>query len=327
LSVRNRNEKLKFSPNSIGMKCMQQWTSDLYLPKIFPFFGQQLFKIALSSSSFKLDSNKAHNKATTVDVSFIIGHRGRGRTDLLLTTIDSLAAQEGCNIECIIVEQDNTPIVQNMLPKWVRYVFTPLPQPDMHYSRSWAFNVGADHAKGQCLIFHDNDLLVPTCYAGDTLALFKRGYDFINLKRFIFYLSKEASRKFLEHKNLVPSLKIESIMQNAQGGGSIGASKKAFKRIGGFDQRFVGWGGEDNEFWERALTQNVWSYGYLPLVHLWHEAQTEKIDFESSNTKALYNELSEQSAKDRITVLKQQANERKISDISLLLNNIQDVSK
>jgi hypothetical protein len=39
------------------------------------------------------------------------------------------------------------------------------------------------------------------------------------------------------------------------------------------DESFVGWGGEDNEFWERAQTLRVWPYGYLPLLHLWHEAQ------------------------------------------------------
>jgi len=309
LQIRNRDQKLETSDKPFGVKCKWKWTSDLYLPKIFPYFSTKLFSKALGSYPFEL-SSKRESDNTQVDVSFIIGHRGSTRMDLLLKTIDSIAAQRNCAVECIVVEQDQTPLVRDQLPRWVEYVFTPLSDPSMAYSRSWAFNVGADHAKSQCLIFHDNDLLVPSCYASDTLTLFKRGFDFINLKRFIFYLSKTESTNFIKTSTLKKTMKIDSIMQNAEGGGSIGASKKAYERIGGFDERFVGWGSEDNEFWERALTQNVWQYGYLPLIHLWHEAQTEKLDIESSNTKALYNELSKQSAKDRITVLKKRVSKR-----------------
>ncbi len=66
-------------------------------------------------------------------------------------------------------------------------------------------------------------------------------------------------------------------MQNAEAGGSIALSRDAFHAIGGYDESFVGWGGEDNEFWERAQTRRVWPYGYLPFVHLWHAPQPEKL--------------------------------------------------
>jgi hypothetical protein len=42
------------------------------------------------------------------------------------------------------------------------------------------------------------------------------------------------------------------------------------------DESFVGWGGEDNEFWERASLRRVWHWGEMPLVHLWHPAQLGK---------------------------------------------------
>ncbi|MGH9823578.1 MAG: galactosyltransferase-related protein, partial [Blastocatellia bacterium] len=62
----------------------------------------------------------------------------------------------------------------------------------------------------------------------------------------------------------------------AQGGGSIAIDKEVYFAIGGFDESFVGWGGEDMEFWDRAATRSVWPYGYMPLVHLWHEPQPGK---------------------------------------------------
>lgn len=36
-------------------------------------------------------------------------------------------------------------------------------------------------------------------------------------------------------------------------------SRRVFA-IGGFDEAFVGWGGEDNEFWERAQVRAAWSW-------------------------------------------------------------------
>jgi hypothetical protein len=68
----------------------------------------------------------------------------------------------------------------------------------------------------------------------------------------------------------------EAIVQNLEAGGSVAMARDAFFAIGGFDESFVGWGGEDNEFWQRALVRKTWPYGYLPLVHLWHAPQPEK---------------------------------------------------
>lgn len=313
LLVRNRNEKLDTSKNPFGVHCKWLWTSDLYLPKIFPYFGKRLFSKTLEQYQFIFKGQNASINDRK-DVSFIIGHRGSARIGLLLKTLESIAAQDNCSVECIVVEQDHSPSIQEQLPSWVTYVFTPVNIPGMAYSRSWAFNVGANNANSECLIFHDNDLLIPTNYASETLALFKRGYDFINLKRFIFYLSQTSSAELLSHGKLEDTLVVDSIMQNAEGGGSIGASKMAFDDIGGFDERFIGWGGEDTEFWERALTKHVWLYGYLPIIHLWHGAQAEKIDIEASDTKALYNELSKQSPKSRISALNIRARGRQCED-------------
>ncbi len=302
MQVRNRDQKLHLSENPFGVKCDWLWTSDLYLPKIFPSFSNKLFSKAINTYPFDINPNNTPDHIEP-EVSFIIGHRGTARIDLLLTTINAIANQRNCKIECIVVEQDVQSVIKDILPPWVTYVFTQVTVADMAYSRSWAFNEGVKHANSNCLIFHDNDLLVPTCYASETLALSKRGFDFINLKRFIFYLPENASSDVIFKHCISDKLEIDSIMQNAEGGGSITASKAAFERIGGFDERFVGWGSEDNEFWERALTQKTWEFGYLPLIHLWHESQAGKLDIENNDTKLLYNELSKQHPEDRISAL------------------------
>jgi GT2 family glycosyltransferase len=79
-------------------------------------------------------------------------------------------------------------------------------------------------------------------------------------------------------------------------------TRQAYQQIGGFDENFIGWGGEDNEFWERALTRNAWPWGFLPLLHLWHEAQPGK-DRENPHGASRYRDLSRIPPGERIRTL------------------------
>lgn len=301
LLIRNRQEAVITSRAPFGVNCQWQWTSDLYLPKIFTLFSQLLIKQALSSSDFGFSETPNLPKENeAAEVCFVIGHRGRSRLPLLLKTIESIASQQGCTIECVVVEYDNQSTLKNALPNWVRYLHKSPEKKDQKYNRALAFNIGAQATQSNCVIFHDNDLLISKSYAAESLKLVQAGFDFVNLKRFIFYLSPASSEALRLNAQLNGKLEIESIMQNAEGGGSIACSLTAFKAIGGFDQRFIGWGGEDNEFWERAQTKNVWLFGNQCLIHQWHEAQSEKEDLDKAPTLALYRELSAQSPKDRI---------------------------
>jgi predicted glycosyltransferase involved in capsule biosynthesis len=202
------------------------------------------------------------------------------------------------------VEQDSEQRVKDHLPNWVRYIHTPLPDHNMPYSRAWAFNIAANAARSECLIFHDNDMLVPETYARHILKYHQQGYDFINLKRFIFYLTNTHTQSILESSRLLCDYAPEAVVQNLEAGGSFGADKKAFWGIGGFDERFIGWGGEDNEFWERALTRKVYLFGFLPLIHLWHEPQIGKTLGDKVPTKHLFKELMKQDPLHRIQQLK-----------------------
>lgn len=304
IGIRNRKERLIPSANGDGVKCNWQWTSDLYLPKVFPLLGRWLFHRAIRDFPIILKERPELLEAEKPDVGFIIGHRGMERLPLLLATLKSIAGQTGCHIECVVVEQDNDELVRKYLPEWVRYIHTPLPIKEMSYSRSWAFNVGAKAAKSPFLIFHDNDMLVPVVYAKNLLHYHQQGFDFINLKRFIFYLNKGSSKNLAETEDFSGKLEFEAIVQNLEVGGSFGAGKQAYFDIGGFDERFIGWGGEDNEFWERAQTKKVYPYGYLPIVHLWHSPQSDKHNECKSAGQRLYHTLAVQGVKERIAALK-----------------------
>jgi hypothetical protein len=276
--MRNRDERLIRNAQRPGAQCDWQWTSDLHVARVFPKLGRSLMRRTLRDWPIGLEAAPAAEPGEHVRVSFIIGHRGRARVPQLLATLRSIAAQRNITFEGILVEQSELPEIKESLPDWVRYVHAPPMQIDAPYCRSLAFNHGASMAHGSVLILHDNDLLVPRDYASEIVKRIDDGYDVINLKRFIFYLSDTHSGRICVSGELDTNEAPESVMQNAQAGGSLAVSRETYLALGGFDESFVGWGGEDNEFWERAQTRKVWPYGYLPLVHLWHEAQPEKLE-------------------------------------------------
>jgi hypothetical protein len=111
----------------------------------------------------------------------------------------------------------------------------------------------------------------------------------VNLKRFVFCLTRGHTEDYFAGKRAIDGAAPLSIMQNAEGGGSIAITGQAFNTIGGMDESFVGWGGEDNEFWDRACTLRVWTFGSLPFIHLWHSAQPDK-QVQDSVTKRHLNE-------------------------------------
>ena len=305
LAIRNRNELLEGSRDGTGYRCLWQWTSDLHAPKAFPSLGRKLFRRAFGDHpiAFLLEPLVVSPQPS---VSFIIGHRGLERLPLLELTLASIAAQRGVTIECIVVEQDSQPHLQRLLPGWVRYIHAPPPQSDMAYNRSMAFNQGAQFAKGNLLILHDNDMPVPQDYAEANIAKVREGYEVVNLKRFIFYLDRQTSNNMSIDRGIPSKPGITAIMQNSQGGGSIAITREAFFDIGGMDESFVGWGGEDNEFWERAETRKLWPYGSMPILHLWHAPQPGKTSKSSTPTNDRYWKLANVDPKIRIESLKKQ---------------------
>lgn len=299
--MRNRNEQL--IPGEIGVRCDWMWTSDLHIAKVFPGAGKRLLARALKDFPIRFSSQPVQSGSP--DVSFIIGHRGVERLPLLLATLETIASQRDVAVECIVVEQSDQQIAGPVLPSWVHYIHTPLPEPTLPFVRSWAFNVGAAAAGTDILIFHDNDMLVPDSYAFHA-AMGIDDADFLDLKRFIFYLDEVSSRKVIESQGLDGDLRFDSVTQNLVSGGSLVASRAAYGEIGGFDESFVGWGGEDNEFWDRAETKATSRFGFLPIVHLWHAPQPERMDRSTAPAVIRFNELKRMDPHERIRRLRSQ---------------------
>lgn len=302
LGLCNRGEQVEAAPRDTGYRCQWQWTSELRAPRLLPSLGAQLMNRALVDAPISIRPSPA-KLASPPDITFLIGHRGTARLPLLLATLGSIAAQTDVSVECIVVEQDVSPRIAHQLPSWVHYIHECIGDPDAPYCRSSTFNVGARHARAPILVLHDNDMLVPTRYARDIADRVQWGYEAVNLKRFIFYLDEQASKQVIHQRECARGGGIQAIVQNLEAGGSVAITREGYERIGGMDESFVGWGGEDNEFWERAGTLRIWPWAHLPIVHLWHAAQPGKGNPDHEPLRH-YRELSRVPPETRIEVLR-----------------------
>lgn len=284
LALANRRERLEPAPDGLGWACEWRFTSVLHAPGVQSGLGSRLLRRCLADAPIARCSSPSHPLAPgeIPQLTVLIGHRGEQRLPLLLATLASLAAQREVRMECLVVEQDDEPRIASALPAWVRHVHAPPLAPGAPYNRSHTFNVGARHARGRVLLLHDNDMLVPEGYGQRVLERIDRGFEVINPKRFVFYLDQKASEAVLRGGSPTDG-SAGTIVQNLEAGGSMAILSDTYRAIGGMDETFVGWGGEDNEFWDRCRTRPTWIWGYEPIVHLWHDSQPHKLRSDNPN--------------------------------------------
>jgi hypothetical protein len=301
--IRNRGEVLTFESGSRGVRCEWKWTSSLRVCELFAGNAPRLMQAALRDWPVELaDAPTATSGAPAV--SFLIGHRGLARLPHLLLTLRTIAAQRDTPVECIVVEQSAAREIEHALPPWVRFLHQHA-EPDAPYARARTFNEAARAARGQLLVLHDNDMLVPSRYATELAAKCRGGDEVLDLKRFIFYLTADDTARAMQGGTVPPGARSETVIENLRGG-SIAITKDAYDAIGGFDETFVGWGGEDVELWERAETRRANRFGYLPILHLWHAPQPEKLQGSSAPAVARYYELADIPVAERIARLRAQ---------------------
>jgi hypothetical protein len=289
LSLCNRLESLDPAPQGLGYACRWAFTSQLHAPTVQPRLGQRLLQCCIDNAPIQCTTTPPPSHQEP-QISVLIGHRGTERLPLLLATLQSLAAQRHVRFECLVIEHDTCATMADHLPPWVRHVHD-VTKSATPYNRSQAFNFGAQHARAPVLLLHDNDMLVPADYLSRILERISLGYVVVNPKRYVFCLTQMHTEALLSGDADLCHYPLEAIVQNLEAGGSMAITTGAYCELGGMDESFVGWGGEDNEFWDRCLTLPTWIWGYEPIVHLWHASQPEKLLVHNSNFQRLTDHL------------------------------------
>ena len=297
--ARNRSDQLVLSKDGIDTRPLGNWGEDLYAPKVFPLVGKSLMRRALRQWPIRFSSRRICDAAP--QVTFVIPFRGRERLSALRAVVESILAQEDVGVRCLVVEQSAEKIAVN-LPEEVEVLHLPHPSDPAPWRKSWAFNEGMRHVQTEFAVCHDADILVPAGYAKQIVRLAEaQCLDVLHLQRFLFYLSQADTEQVLtdgSFRNRVP----ERIRQNWQGG-TLAIRRETYFKLGGYDERFLNWGGEDNEFYDRCRTQKTCCSGFLPFVHLWHPQQPRKYSAEREANLREMKRLLEIPPEERIRAL------------------------
>lgn len=140
------------------------------------------------------------------------------------------------SIEIIIVEQDSKSKLDIDKDLFIKHLFVYNPG---SFNRSWAFNCASKNTTKEILIFTDADIYLD-----------KEGYDecFDAIQKFevITPNKLEISNVVIENEADVQVQFLNKRKLHSFAGGMLIITRAAFEKIGGWDERFEGWGGEDD---------------------------------------------------------------------------------
>ena len=103
------------------------------------------------------------------------------------------------------------------------------------------------------------------------------GHKVCRLHRFIFYLREQDTSQVFSTNDFPTAPDFEMVRHNCEGG-SLVCDRDTYFALGGHDESFIGWGGEDNEMFDRCRADKCFPFGYLPFVHLYHSPQPRPAD-------------------------------------------------
>lgn len=206
---------------------------------------------------------------------YVILHRDRStnkdRTRNLLFVIDHIRSE--VNIPILVVEQDekfNNELCQKLLDKKVSYQF--LYNPGL-FNRSWGYNCSVNLTRYDKLILADNDVVLDNNDLIKGLELLD-SYSVVKPFKKLYDLEESDTIQFI-NTNTNP-INLGKKRVNLTAGTLMMITRDAYLTVGGYDERFEGWGGEDDE-----MTLNLWKYINFKkltynefgtnLLHLYHD--------------------------------------------------------
>jgi predicted glycosyltransferase involved in capsule biosynthesis len=151
---------------------------------------------------------------------------------------------------------------------------------DDHFNRGFLFNIGYNISQSSfCadyIIFGDADCLIEKKVLENIEEYYEYFDDYFVLpfKDAMYYMSEDETKNFVNNEDIntgnnEKTRKLEYIV-NIHGGVNI-LSAKNFYCIGGYDERFKGWGAEDDAFAHKCSALNLKKYRIdAELLHLHH---------------------------------------------------------
>jgi hypothetical protein len=192
--------------------------------------------------------------------------------------MDALAQQRGVSAEFILVDYQSdakfVPDLKGLCRNYgFRYVRKEVADDEVReefgkiWSRGRALNVGISKARSPWVLFVDADCVVPRDYvAAHVRVCTNSSYTYA-----LVHDSKKGIESCGDYAKLGVLAGPLTNLRRA-GFSHMCVSSKWLKENGGFDERYVGWGAEDDELWLRIQGSGIKKValdGVTP-IHLWH---------------------------------------------------------
>ena len=211
------------------------------------------------------------------DLSYLITYRNTdsARKRNLHYLLASLATRT--DIEVILVEQDTNPCHKaSDLPGTCNYLFAYNPG---QFNKSWGLNLAAGLATTHKLVFADADMLLNEESFEQIIMAFKAGADAINPYSQLINLDADESQMLINGASGLNLKRAPSQMNRHDlnqyppfCGGVFAVSKHLYLETGGMDERFSGWGAEDDAMSMKLahFAKHSFSVDGQCAYHLWH---------------------------------------------------------
>jgi glycosyltransferase involved in cell wall biosynthesis len=232
--------------------------------------------------------------------------------------LDSLALNRRDFDEVVVADDGSTRATVDQLhgliaryPYEIRHVW----QPHEGFRVAAARNRGVAEARGRYLIFFDCDFLIlpgtvaahlSHARAGRFVAgqckfldrtpsedLLAGGITADGLERLYASLPerplRQSHRRFIK-RTLLMRLGLVSYRKQSLGG-HLSLYRQDFVRINGYDENFVGWGGEDEDLGKRLVRAGVYCRSAIPrarVLHVWHPRQVSDADWQQAPNRAYF---------------------------------------
>jgi hypothetical protein len=220
--------------------------------------------------------------ADDAEVLIVIPFRERGtepwRLRNLLACLHALGNQSVPRdaYRIVVVESDDQPRWRlSIEPHVDQYLFA---FKSGLFNKSWAVNVGVVNTPGQpetiCIL--DADVLPDRDFIARNAARFRRPGSMGHLTYRDMWCLDEQSTSFAIDQRLrartreAPLEHLRAFALRRPPGCCVWARASAYHRIGGMDERFEGWGGEDNDFADRMRIHAAFDSYDDVLLHLHH---------------------------------------------------------
>lgn len=218
----------------------------------------------------------------TLDVSILIVVRpvDRFRRRNLALVLDwyGRAGLQGSDMEFVLVEQNGSARLSRELEGYggVRHIHQEYGGP---FNKASGMNLAARSARGRVLVLLDADILVDRTVFTTAVHSAGERYDVISPYKRLVYLDDEETERwrrgalrFSDLTQLDPSDRAPPGETRPFCGGSFVIPRSKYFDIGGMDERFMGWGGEDDAMSIKIerCADRIGQSDTRPGIHLWH---------------------------------------------------------